>query len=248
MPQFDYSSYPDPIRQDMPEAYREIWKMIAKPGNWWSGEDRVAIAAETRQAIHCELCATRKSALSPFTVKGEHASVTNLPDVAVDAVHRIVTDVSRLTEQWLLKSYDDGMTDGKYIELLGIVVAMVSIDGFHRAMGLPMESLPEPAPGGPSGYRPDGVSDMGAWVEMIPADAVAGNEGDLYDGSKQTGNVIAAMSLVPDSVRMLKTLSGTQYLRVQDVANPGTNGGRALSRAQIELLAGRVSSLSDCFY
>ena len=56
------------------------------------------------------------------------------------------------------------------------------------------------------------------------------------------------MSLVPDAVRMLKILSAVQYLEMQQVANPAINGGRELSRSQIELLAGRVSSLSDCFY
>jgi len=60
--------------------------------------------------------------------------------------------------------------------------------------------------------------------------------------------VIAAMSLVPDSVRMLKILSGVHYLDIPDVANPGANGGRSITRPQIELIAGRVSSLSDCFY
>lgn len=89
---------------------------------------------------------------------------------------------------------------------------------------------------------------MGAWVKMIPPAKIQPPENDLYDGRKQTGNVIAAMSLVPNSVRMLKTLSSVQYLEMQDVANPIADGGGQLSRPQIELLAGRVSSLSDCFY
>lgn len=89
---------------------------------------------------------------------------------------------------------------------------------------------------------------MGAWVDMVAPDKLTEPEADLYGGRPQTGNVIAVMSLVPDSVRMLKILSGTQYLQDIDVANPATNGGRAISRAQMELLAGRVSSLSDCFY
>ena len=125
-----------------------------------------------------------KQPLSPFSLKGEHASVTNLPAPAIDAVHRIVTDVSRLTESWLLDSYKEGMTDGKYVELLGIVVAVVSIDGFHRAMGLPLESLPEPVPGEPTGYRPAGAKDMEAWVDMVPLHAVSEGEIDIYDGRK----------------------------------------------------------------
>lgn len=245
---FEYSDQPYAIRDDMPDAYREIWAMIARPGSWWKGEDRVSIAAETRHATTCPVCTQSKAALSPFSVKGEHKVGTNLPGPAIDAIHRLVTDPSRLTESWLRDSYTKGMTDGKYIELLGIVVAVISIDGFHRAMGLPLEPLPEPESGDPSGYRPAGAREMDAWVDMIPADAVSEAEMDLYDGNKQAGNVIAAMSLVPDSVRMLKKLSSVQYLEMRLVTNPATNGGRSISRSQIELLAGRVSSLSDCFY
>lgn len=245
---FTYSEDPYRIREDIPEAHRLIWRMIAKPGNWWNGEDRVSIIAETRHAVHCELCRERKAALSPNSIKGEHGVVTNLPAPAVDAIHRIVTDASRLTETWLGDLYTKGMTDGKYIELLGIVVAVISIDGFHRAMGMSPEPLPEPVAGEPSGLRPEGLADQGAWIEMISPSEIADSESDLYGGSKQAGNVIAAMSLVPDSVRMLKILSGVHYLDMHDVANPGANGGRSITRPQIELIAGRVSSLSDCFY
>ena len=56
------------------------------------------------------------------------------------------------------------------------------------------------------------------------------------------------MSLVPDSVRMLMTLSHAQYLPLRCIRTPGDSADRAISRNQIELLAGRVSALSDCFY
>lgn len=89
---------------------------------------------------------------------------------------------------------------------------------------------------------------MGAWVPMVPPTAVTDAEADLYGGNKRTGNVLAAMSLVPDSVRMLKTLSGVQYLMMDEVANPSGASNRAITRSQMELIAGRVSSLNDCFY
>ena len=72
-------------------------------------------------------------------------------------------------------------------------------------------------------------------------------EADLYPGGR-TGNVISAMSLVPDSVRMLLRLSNAHYLPLRSVRTPNDNADSALSRCQIELLAGRVSSLSECFY
>ena len=64
----------------------------------------------------------------------------------------------------------------------------------------------------------------------------------------RSANVIRAMSLVPDSVRLLLGLSKAHYLPLHLVPAPGERGGRALDRAQIELIAGRVSALTECFY
>lgn len=244
---FSVISDPSLVRGDIRRAFEDIWQTIAKPGNWWRGADRIAIAAESRNAGSCALCAERKNAISPYSVKGDHRTISNLPPVAVDAVHRITTDVSRLTKSWLGECEDAGLSDGQYIELLGIVVAVISIDGFYRAMGYPLEPLPDPIEGAPSGYRPK-AKDQGSWVATVSPADLSAEEADLYGGAPQVGNVIAALSLVPDSVRMLTRLSGVQYLEIQDVPNAASNGGRAISRRQMELLAGRVSSLSDCFY
>ncbi len=245
---FDYTNGTAGIRGDIPAAHRDVWRMVAGPGNWWGGADRIAFAQESRNARSCEFCAERKAALSPLSITGQHNASTNLPDAAVDAVHRITTDPSRLTRDWLESTYDHGLSDARYVELLGVVVAVISIDAFHRAMGLPLEPLPAAQPGSPAGYRPAAAKDSGAWVPTVAPEDVAESEADLYGGMSRTGNVISAMSLVPDSVRMLTRLSGAHYLKVKNVANPAANGGRALSRPQIELIAGRVSSLSDCFY
>ena len=243
---FDYASAPYAIRDDLPTAHRAVWSLISNPGNWWNGEARVAIAAESRNARQCSLCRERKAALSPSSAKGSHQTTTNLPEVAVEAVHRVTTDPARLTKQWLDASYEAGLTDAQYVELLGIVVAVVSVDAFHRALGLPLEDLPRPEPGEPTGYRPPGAKDSGAWVPTVQPADLTEPEADL-SGGRPTGNVISAMSLVPDSVRMLTTLGAAQYLGDQ-VGDLSSNGDRALSRMQIELLAGRVSALSDCFY
>ena len=242
---FDYAPAPYAIREDLPAAYRGIWSLISKPGNWWSGEERIAIAAESRNARQCPLCRERKAALSPSSVDGSHKTTTFLPAVAVDAVHRVTTDPARLTKRWLESSCEAGLTDARYVELLGIVVAVISIDAFHRALGLPLEDLPTPEPGDPTGYRPPGARDSGAWVPTVQPADLTEPEADVY-GGRPTGNVISAMSLVPDSVRMLTTLSAAQYL--DQVGDLSSNGDRALSRMQIELLAGRVSALSNCFY
>jgi len=172
-----------------------------------------------------------------------------LPDEAVDAVHRIVTDASRLSMSWLEKLQANGLSDAHYVELVGVVVATVSIDSFHRSLGLPLEPLPEPVDGVPSGYRPDSAVSGPAWVPWIPPGKADGPEADLYPGSFRTPNVHKAMSLVPDAVRAMGRLSKVQYIAPALVAAPGaTTPGRAIDRSQMELIAGRVSALNECFY
>ena len=80
---------------------------------------------------------------------------------------------------------------------------------------------------------------------MIPVTSATGLESDLFDG-RMTGNVMRALSLVPDELRGLKDLSAAQYLPMNKVMSMDT--GRTLDRAQMELIASRVSALNECFY
>ena len=242
-------SYPDYVREDLAAAHAQVWEMLAQPGAWWTAEDRIAIAAEVRAAGDCDFCKERKQALSPNAqLPGNHTRASNLPEIVVDTVHRIVTDANRLSESWLRGINAGGISDEQYIELLGIVVAVISIDAFHDALGLEHQALPTPAPGAPSGYRPPGAKDNGAWVATIEPEDLSEREEEIYRGAPQMSNVIKAMSLVPDSVRMLNIESDAQYMPPFQVADPTSNGGRAITRPQIELIAGRVSALNDCFY
>ena len=250
MTAFEYAQSPFPIRDDMRDAYRRTWEAVATPGAWWTGAERVALAAEIRAAVDCALCRERKAALSPYSVEGTHdrapGAGTQLGEAAVDVVHRIVTDAPRLSKTFIEKLAAEGITDAHYVELLGLVVSVVCIDRFHEALGLPLEPLPAPRPGAPSGYRPaSAVPDVG-WVPMIPNGKATGAEADLFPGHGP--NVIRALTLVPDAVRRLKDLSAAQYLPMQDVANPSAEPNRAIGRPQIELLASRVSAVNECFY
>ncbi|MFP6565562.1 MAG: alkylhydroperoxidase-related (seleno)protein [Myxococcota bacterium] len=246
---FSYSDSVYPIRADFGEAHRAYWHELARPGCWWNGAERVAIAAAVRSARDCGLCAERKQALTPNAVQGEHAHAGVLPTVAVEAVHRITSDPSRLSKAWVDGLAKQGLSDAAYVETVGIVVAVVSIDSFHRNLGLPLEPLPKPEGGEPSGYRPPSAEPGEAWVPWIRPEKASGSETDLYFGMARVPHVGMAMSLVPDAVRAMGRLSEAQYIALAIVAMPGRNQpGRALERAQIELVAGRVSALNECFY
>jgi len=51
------------IRSDLIDAHEQAWAAIARPGTWLTGERRVAIAAEVRKALECELCRRIQAAL-----------------------------------------------------------------------------------------------------------------------------------------------------------------------------------------
>jgi alkylhydroperoxidase family enzyme len=220
------------VRRDLPEAHTRAWQHLAAPGAWWTGAERVAIAAEARAAAHCGLCRGRKASLSPGAVVGQHASPSDLPDAAVEAIHRITTDPGRLSRRWFDELAAQGLGDAAYVELVGVVSTLVSVDAFCRAIGVPPHPLPLPQPGEPTRVRPDDVSDQGAFVVMR---------------SSGLPNVMRALSLVPAEVQNLRELSAVHYVGIEELISLGASG-RALDRGQMELLAGRVSALRECFY
>ncbi|MBT6275844.1 MAG: hypothetical protein HOI95_17130, partial [Chromatiales bacterium] len=236
MTKVDYHDSAVPIRSDFAEAHSRFWERLARPGSWWSSAERIAIARESRAAWDCPLCKARKAALSPNSVSGEHASCTTLDAVAIEAVHRIATDAARLTESWYQGLLRQGLSDGHYVELVGTAVAMASIDSFTIALGLPLRALPESGDGAPSGYRPASAGADDAWVPMVPIDNSGTPEADLWLAGA-TGNVIRAMSLVPDEVRTLGDLSGVHYIEHRFVRQAGVDRGGALNRSQMELVA-----------
>ena len=245
--QFNYAGVEYPVRNDLREAYCAAWNRLARPGTWWNGKERIAIAAETRQAFDCPLCRQRNDPIKTYPVEGKHQHLGELPYAAVDAIHRVVTDEESITAKWAGSLVDAGLSAGHYVELLGIVVMVFSIDEFNRAIGVAQEPLPEPEPGEPSHYRPPNLEDSTGFVPMIPADGNSGQDADLWPQNR-TANVIRAMSLVPDAVRDLMLLSDAQYITHEEMMRMRADAGRAINRMQIELVAGRVSALNECFY
>ncbi len=247
MQAYSYSQSPYPIRDDLSAAYREYWARLARSGSWWTGAERVAIAQESRNAVTCGFCAERKQALSPYSFDGEHEHAGVLDPLAVDAVHRIITDQTRITRRYVDGNQLEGMSKEQYVELAGIAVVTFSIDEFNRALGLPLEPLPEPEDGEPTHYRPAHAVEGTGFVPMIPADGNVGPEADLWPEGANA-NVLRAFSVVPDAVRDWMLVGDAQYLSMAGMQIFAGDTGRSIDRMQIELVAARVSSHNECFY
>ena len=244
--QIDYAPAGVEVREDLRRAHSLLWRHLASPGSWWTGAERVAIAAESRNAPGCGLCRERKAALSPAAVQGEHESLGALPASLVDVIHRVRRDPGRLSRSWFDGVVASGLDEGRYVEAIGVVAMLAGVDAFARALGMPPFALPEPLPGEPSGHRPACARPGTAWVAMVAPEDAKGPERDLYGTADFVPNIVRALSLVPDHVRVLRELSSAHYMGFAEIPDFRRRG--ALDRMQMELVAARVSSLNECFY
>jgi len=227
------------MRTDLVEAHERAWAAIAAPGTWLTGERRVAVAAEIRKARDCPLCARIKASLSPYSVE-KHQSAE------LELIHRVVNDPGRLTEKWSQSVLAQGLSEGEYVEIVGIVAMVMIMDTFARALGMPERPLPAPKGGEPTRYRPPGAKKQAAWLPLVePQDAVE-SDGPLYPSPK-AGYIYRGLSLVPQSVRDYWALANTHYIPGQFVYQ-FDKSIRAISRPQTEIMAARVSALHECAY
>lgn len=240
-----YDGAPIKVRDDLVSRHRLVWRLVARAGTWLTGEQRVAIAAETRHASGCALCARRKDALSPFAVTGTHDHLDQLPDVTVDMIHRIVTDPARLSRDWFQSCLDAGLSEEEYVETLAVIGSVVAIDTFAKAIGMAPHPLPVPEAGTPARERPARAKPGPAWVSWIDKADATGD--DLQTFGPDSSNVRRALSLVPAEAHSFMGLIGEHYLPESQKSNFDSDA-RAISRQQIELVAGRVSAINQCVY
>lgn len=245
MPAISYESAPLKVRQDLANAHRRVWEGLASPGTWLDGATRIKVAEEVRHVRGCELCARRKAALSPYSVDGKHDDLGLLPENWVEMIHRIVSDPARLTHGWYQKMISSGIAEGEYVEIVSVMAHVTAIDTFARGLGMPQQPLPLAKPGEPSRYRPAEARVTDAWVPTIVWSEGGPNEADYFVGP--SSNIRRALTLVPDEARSFFDLSSYQYLAGPAMRDFGTEY-RAITHAQIEFLAARISALNQCLY
>ena len=229
---FEDNRFPVPVREDLTTALRRSWADIGRPGAWWSGPERVAIAALARAE-------RMKRNEPPWRRDHSQPLAAPLPEKAVEAARKIGADPTHLDRDWAEAAIAE-LGDAPYVELASVVVTTVAADAFCEAMGCEAmgilhEPLPEPEAGEPTRERPDGMGDIGAWV---PVQVVDWNR----------ANVARALSLAPEGVRTFFRMVAAMYSGTGTDFNEMVWDHRPLGRPQVELLAARVSALNQCFY
>lgn len=216
-------SAPLQVRPEIAVAHRGVWRRLAEPGGWWTGRQRIEIAAQVR--------AIRPYRTQPPSLRDVPSpSGGPLPPTAVRAARMVAVDAHRIDRKWC-QDVTSELGDAAYVELVAIASQVTAIDVFAEALGIALEPLPEPVPGDPERATAPGCGDVGAFVPMRLEPAGP--------------NVGRALSSVPNDNHSFFEIVGTMYALTDFLQ---LVWDRPLSRPQVELLAARTSAISECFY
>ncbi|NNL84249.1 MAG: hypothetical protein HKP27_01270 [Myxococcales bacterium] len=228
------------VSKDIAALHGEDLASCSAPGAWWNGEERRTLASLARAA--------RCDAKLQVATGDEHASTASLPE----GVRRLVTELAVRPEQLDRAAIDgaqgDGVSDAACVEVVGLVSRVVNHDVFARGLGISSRPLAPPVAGEPRRTRPATAIAEGGFLPSIPSGRRGGDEGRALYGDGMQPFIYRALSLVPDEARRNMALGDAQYLPIDRFFDFGYSHHPALRRAQVEVIAGRVSALNECFY
>lgn len=226
-----YADSEYPVREDLDAIHEKQLAQLAEPGAWGTGAQRLAIAAESRKA-------GIDAGLLEAPAEGGAPPELELPDVA----RKVVRELSIAPKDYLEPAYSEarngGLSDEEYVEIVGIVSRVTDLDIFARGIGVPLRPLPTAQSGEPSRERPAAAIPEEAWVPTVP---------NPPEGPPKP-YIVRALSLVPDELDRHVELEQIQYLPLKNILEPDYQHHEGFTRAQVEIVAGRVSALNECFY
>ena len=199
-----------------------------------------------RHSWDCDLCRLRKSQPSPYSLTGKHQTLGDLPVSWVDVIHRVVNDPGRFSERWFKEVLSRGLLEVEFVEIIIVCVQAIAIDIFSSAIGINLVPLPKAEKGYPPRNRPSEAKIGPGWVATISPEDALSDFSDFYSNESQF-YIRRSMTLVKKGSRHLWDLLNHLYL--EDPRLPELEGlNRGISRAQMEFLAARASSLLGCYY
>ena len=222
----EFSALSDYVNQDIVNSFRIVWDHLGRPGAWWTGPQRIAIAEHVR-----------KSAPRPLwdmpppleTLSDEANGELTIFEAAV--VERVAVSPSSIN----IETYEhiiQRMGENKYAELAAVISQIVPIDHLHDALGLGREELPVPREGAITTERPSGLVTGVGFLPTLPTEGLP--------------HVAVALSLsLADNARRMLLV---RAMYSGDSFNDMVWTHRSLNRPQVELVAARTSALNECFY
>ena len=235
---YDDSKYP--VGQDLAETHANQFEQLGLPGTWGTAALRVAIVNEARQAGY------QAGVLEEPENPGATPEV-NLSEVARRVVYRLAISPKDMDQAFYDEAIEEGLTDGEYVEILGLIARFTCFDVFARGVGIPLRPLPTPQSGAPSRARPETAKVEKAWVATIPNPPEGGELAKELFGPWQP-YIMRGLSLVPTEYKAHHDLEEVQYMPAANFMEFDYQHHEGLTRPQVEIVASRISALNECFY
>ena len=221
------------MREDLAEAHRLAWEHIAAPGSWFTAAQRVELALTAMLAL------ADSDPLPPWvcvSTSGRLPTDLVAPTAANDFAYRLARHAGTITHD-VYRSVSREIGELPFVEVCAIVSTVAAVWHFCRNIGVPVPALPSAVAGEPSGRRPAQLA--AAEFNWVPVEAPA----------DQTAAVVQAYTAVPGEQFNAWRMADAQYMPNLEMVDPAwTRRAGGLSRAQMELVAARVTKLRDCFY
>lgn len=236
-----YSDTHYSVRDKIVQAHEKELSLLSGPGTWWTGAQRAAIVAEARKA-RCE-------AGLQEPIAGSEAFIdADLPNAARTIARKVAT-MDGVDRAFFDDTVPSELSQEEYVEEIGVISRTVNLDMFANAIGIPSRELRPISDGEPTRIRPVSITDDGFYVPTIPTSKAGGGEDSkkLYGGAS-VYNILRGLSLVPSEARPVMGLVMSQYVIPQEFYNYDFTFDPSVTRAQIELVASRVSAINECFY
>ncbi len=236
-----YADSQYPVREDLEAVHAKQLDQLADPGTWGTGTQRLAVAREVRQACYDAGIQEEPEDTGPI-------SDVELPDPVCAMIRKLAVTPKDFLEDSYEEARNGGLSDEEYVEVVGIVSRLTDMDVFARGIGVPLRPLPAARNGQPSRARPQVAKKEMAWVPTVPNLPEGGEEAAEIYGEDYRPYIIRSLSLVPDEMRRHLELEEAQYLPMENIWIKDFQHHEGFTRAQVELIAGRVSALNECFY
>lgn len=128
------------------------WKRLATPSSFFTGAERIALAAEARRER-----------------VGDPAPTGRVSEPAAEAARKMATRAMTARREWVDSLEDRGLPRCAYVEVVGLVSRVEAVDCFEFGVGRPLRALPDPVPGEPTGVVDPRAAMRGAWVPTTEA-------------------------------------------------------------------------------
>lgn len=229
------------VRQDLVEIHAKQLDDLGSPGTWGTGAQRLAVARAARQA-------GIEAGVMEAPDNHQPAPANALPETVQTFIRHLAVAPKDVDETVCDAARGEGLSDEEYVEIVGLVSRMVNIDIFARAVGAQLPPLPAPRPGQPTRERPASAIREHAIVPTVPNAPEGGDDAQQLYGGKWQPYIMRALSLVPGELRDHLELEEVQYMPMSKVMVPDHQHHVGVTRAQAEVVAGRVSAINECFF